>query len=81
MEVNRINRSFLGLPNATDDVVPNTRCDLYAYSMWGSAGKGPEVLTQRLNRLAARAPDSDPYGDQNIFLGEFGAPREHLGHG
>jgi hypothetical protein len=56
-----------------DSVVPHTNSDLYSLSSWGTRTPGEEVkLTEKLNYIAARAPDSKLYGRKNVMLGEFG---------
>jgi hypothetical protein len=77
-EVNKIqNQSW---PNKViDNVVPSTYCDLYSYSNYETGG-GAQKMTDALNALAAKAPDSAAFGNKNIFLGEMGAP-ENLSWG
>lgn len=56
-----------------DSVVPRTYCDLYSLSSWGTRMPGDEIkLTEKLNYIAAKAPDSKLYGTKNVMLGEFG---------
>jgi hypothetical protein len=56
-----------------DSIVPRTYCDLYSLSSWGTRMPGDESkLTEKLNYIAAKAPDSKLYGSKNIMLGEFG---------
>lgn len=72
----------LVLPNAgdadtkifvVDSIVPKTYCDLYSLSSWGTRMPGDEIkLIEKLNYIAAKAPDSKLYGSKNIMLGEFG---------
>jgi hypothetical protein len=61
-------------PLVIDQVVPQTHCDLYSYSSWGTNMPNTESsLTERLNYIATKAPPSALYGHKNIMLGEFGA--------
>ena len=56
-----------------DSVVPYTYSDLYSLSSWGTRLPGEEKnLTEKLNYIAAKAPDSNMYGSKNVMLGEFG---------
>jgi hypothetical protein len=58
---------------AIDSIVPNTYSDLYSLSSWGTRMPGDEKkLTEKLNYIAAKAPDSKLYGNKNVMLGEFG---------
>jgi len=81
LEVNLIGRCLEGEPCVTDLIVPDTHCDLYSYSMWESADEDeiPPILVQRLNHLAAQAPDNEYFGDKNVYIGEFGAPENIWG--
>ena len=71
IEVNKISTSWSGA-RVTDAVVPHTRCDLYSYSNWETWADG-DLLRRNLDHLASRAPQSELYGRDNIFMGEFGA--------
>lgn len=79
-EVNLLRDSIEGKVTATNNVVPLTRSDLYSYSSWDvefdRAG-----LTRALDHLAAKAPDSSLYGSRNVYLGEYGAAKDHLPEG
>lgn len=79
-EVNLLRDAMEGKVTATNNVVPLTRADLYSYSSWDvefdRAG-----LTRALDYLAAKAPDSSLYGSRNIYLGEYGAAKDHVPEG
>lgn len=78
IEVNHLKDAMAGKVTATNNVVPQTRADLYSYSSW-DIELDRARLTQALDYLAAKAPDSRLYGSRNIYLGEFGAAKDHLG--
>jgi hypothetical protein len=80
-EVNRVDIALAGRPSVTNDVLPHTRCDLYSYSAYDLIGKaavdyeaGKADFLKGLNYLADKAPDSEPFGDKNVYIGEFGWP-------
>lgn len=61
-------------PLVVDDVVPYTYSDLYAFSTWGTRLPGDEALLfDQLKYIAAKAPPSELYGQNNLMMGEFGA--------
>ncbi len=60
-------------PLAIDAVIPNLHMDLYSYSDWSTKSKGTEYqLTGILDYIKEKAPPSDCFGEDNIYLGEFG---------
>lgn len=80
-EVNLVAIAMNGRVSVTNNVLPHTRCDLYSYSGYdiiGQAGDDPEkgraAIREALDYLASKAPDSKPFGDKNIYVGEFGWP-------
>ena len=79
-EVNLLFQSIEGKVTATNDVVPFTRADLYSYSSW-DLGFDRRRLTQALDYLQAKAPDSELFGERNILLGEFGVVKDQAAKG
>ncbi len=77
VEVNLLTQAMAGKVTATNDVVPLTRADLYSYSSW-DVEFDPARLVRALDYLAAKAPDSALYGSRNVYLGEFGAAKDHV---
>ncbi len=82
-EVNRVVASMNeGRPNMVNKVLPFTHLDLVSYSAWDSAlenwGK-PEVFRDALEFIAEKMPDSEAFGDKNVYLGEFGWPENLFG--
>ena len=78
-EVNLLTKAMAGRPTMTNDVVPHTHCDLYSYSAYDTLVQGREPLRASLEYLKAQAPDSRWFGDDNIYLGEFGWPESLVG--
>lgn len=77
-EVNLLAQAMEGKVTATNDVVPFTRADLYSYSSW-DLGFDRRRLTEALDYLEGKAPDSELFGKRNVYLGEFGAVKDQLG--
>lgn len=77
VEVNLLRQAMAGRVTVTNDVVPLTRADLYSYSSW-DVGFDPAELVRALDYLAAKAPDSALYGSRNVYLGEYGAAKDHV---
>jgi len=74
-EVNRVDWAIDGVHGATvtNDVLPYTYCDVYSYSHWDSpAPHQPDILTQHLDYIATKAPDSVYFRRSNVILAEFG---------
>ena len=78
-EVNLIDRAMKGEPTATNNVVPNTHCDLYSYSAWDTLCGDRDRFRPALDYLASKAPDSELFGSRNVYIGEFGAPVSQYG--
>src|SRR6185436_787111 len=77
VEVNLLVQAMEGKITVTNDVVPRTRADLYSYSSW-DVQFDPAGLVRALDYLAAKAPDSALYGSRNVYLGEYGAAKDHV---
>src|SRR5438034_6898185 len=58
----------------TNDVLPHTRCDVYSYSAWDVPTHEPKQFRDALDYLASKSP-----GDNNVYVGEFGAPENVVG--
>ncbi len=82
-EVNRVVSSQReGRPNMVTHVLPYTHNDLVSYSAWDSAIDGhetPYLLRESLEFIAKNTPNSNDFGDKNIYLGEFGWPENDFG--
>ena len=73
-EVNLVEKAQLGHASVTNDVLPKTRCDLYSYSAYDTMGQSEEKFRAALEYLAEKAPDSEAFGNRNLYIGEFGWP-------
>ena len=62
-----------GAPCVANQVVPKVAPDLVSYSCWELQEK-PDEMRKALEWLAKLTPDKPPFGDRNVFLGEFGSP-------
>ncbi|MEA3224997.1 MAG: hypothetical protein U9Q07_03540 [Planctomycetota bacterium] len=81
-EVNRVVRSMRrGEPNLVNKVLPHTKLDLVSYSAWDATtehAKDPNVFRDALDFIAANMPDSPSFGNQNVYVGEFGMPENEF---
>jgi hypothetical protein len=78
-EVNRVVRSLKeGKPNMVNRVIPYTHVDLVSYSSYDSIFAAldgqPELFGQCLDMIKANLPESVVFGENSVYLGEFGAP-------
>ena len=79
-EVNLVARAMAGRITVTNNVLPKTHCDLYAYSAYDtSLDRDPAKFRAALEYLKSKAPDSALYGQHNIYVGEFGVPENEFG--
>jgi hypothetical protein len=62
-----------GRPTVADQVLPHTRLDLVSYSAWDTRGD-PKRLRSALEYIARHMPDREPFGERNVYIGEFGLP-------
>ncbi len=58
---------------AINNVIPNTHMDLYSYSNY-QTWEDDERLRTFIRYYQEKAPDSVAFGNNNIMLGEYGAP-------
>ncbi|MBN2475819.1 MAG: hypothetical protein JXB62_14500 [Pirellulales bacterium] len=73
-EVNLVRIAMLEhRPTVTTDVLPHTRVDLVSYSAWDTQ-ENPQEFRRALDYIARYAPDRDPFGGRNVYVGEFGLP-------
>lgn len=73
-EVNQVEKAMQGKSTVTNDVLPHTHCDLYSYSSYDTMAKNEALFRQALRYIADKAPDSEYFGDKNVYIGEFGWP-------
>ncbi len=73
-EVNLVKIGLEGArPTVTNRVLPHTRLDLVSYSAWDTRSD-PALLRSALDHIARHMPDRRPFGDRNVYVGEFGQP-------
>ena len=53
--------------------VPHTHVDLVSYSAWDTQDDS-RLLRRALDYIAKHTPDREPFGDRNVYIGEFGSP-------
>ncbi len=73
-EVNLVEKAIKGHGCVTNSVLPHTRCDLYSYSAYDTMAQNEELFRKALAHLQEKAPDSEHFGNQNVYIGEFGWP-------
>jgi hypothetical protein len=74
-EVNHVARAMKNEGvTVTNDVLPQTHCDLYSYSAYDVPTHEPEKFRAALDYLASKSP-----GDDNVYVGEYGAPENEIG--
>ncbi len=73
VEANLVKRAMDGHPSMANDVFPHTHCDLYSYSAWDTQGD-KDLFRQAVLHLKDKAPASEAFGSDNVFVGEFGWP-------
>jgi hypothetical protein len=78
-EVNLLKKAMAGGKTATNNVLPQTHCDLYGYSSWDTADNQADTFVDALAYLAAKAPDSAAFGAANVYVSELGVAEQDLG--
>ena len=79
-EINLVAKSMLeDKPNIVNKVLPFTHLDLVSYSCYDtSIGPALDGNTKQLGNavryIKKNMPDSEAFGDNNVYLGEFGVP-------
>ncbi len=74
-EVNLVARAMEeGQPCVTNTVLPRTRLDLVSYSAYDTAARRDDAFRRALDYIARHMPDRAPFGDRNVFIGEYGWP-------
>lgn len=77
-ECNKVGQPDWSGPRCITNVFPSLHMDLYSYSDWYTR-ESEEKLLEDLNAIKLHAPDSDTFGHENVFLGEFGLNRMNNG--
>ena len=72
IELNRVSKYPSGTNGKwlIDKVLPDTYADLYSYSCWEVTSKN--AIKANIELIKAAAPDSDAFGNDNVFIGEMG---------
>ncbi len=79
-EINLVKNTLTtGQPNMVNEVLPHTDLDLVSYSCYdtclGPALSGdPEALRRAIQYIKRMMPDSEAFGNDNVYLGEYGIP-------
>jgi hypothetical protein len=77
-EVNLVKTGLIdGRPCVTNRVLPQVSLDLVSYSSYDTQ-QDPALLRRALDYIAGHAPDREPFGDHNVYLGEFGLPEKSV---
>ncbi|MEN8155530.1 MAG: hypothetical protein ABFS10_01145 [Bacteroidota bacterium] len=81
-EINLVVKSLSGAPNMVNKVLPYTNLDLVSYSCYDACLKAAEnentvLLNQAINFIKRMMPDSEAFGNDNVYLGEYGVPENH----
>ncbi|MCK5867684.1 MAG: hypothetical protein KAG14_04730, partial [Mycoplasmataceae bacterium] len=71
-----------GQPNIVNAVLPFTNLDMVSYSAWDSClaiaandGNGDgQIFEDAMLYLKSQMPDSDAFGNENVYCGEYGVP-------
>lgn len=67
-----------GKTTVINNVVPNTKCDLYAYSAYDTTI--PETnFDSAIKYIKSKLPSSKLLGENNFYIGEFGMPEMEFG--
>ena len=82
-EVNRVVKSMLeGKPNMVNKVIPFTNVDLVSYSAYDSifavAENKDDLFGPAIDFIKANLPPSAAFGDNSVYLGEFGVPENRF---
>jgi hypothetical protein len=77
-EVNLVKPCMIdGRPGVANKVLPHTHVDLVSYSAW-EAQSDPAELRRALDYIARNVTDRSPFGNRNVYIGEFGAPQNEV---
>ena len=81
-EINVVVLSMSGKPNMVNKVLPFTNLDLVSYSCYDACLKSAEdsnstLLKNAVDYIKRMMPDSESFGNDNVYLGEYGVPENH----
>lgn len=78
LELICLDRSMQGMTSVINDIVPHTKCDMYAYSAYDTT-IGEHSFDAALRYLREHTPPSEVLGRDNLYIGEFGLPEMEFG--
>ncbi|MCK5775799.1 MAG: hypothetical protein KAH25_06480, partial [Bacteroidales bacterium] len=75
-EINVVVKSMLyDKPNMVNEVLPNTNLDMVSYSCYDAClNPATQLLKNAVQFIKENMPDSDAFGDDNVYIGEYGVP-------
>lgn len=78
-EINLVVKSLKeGKPNMVNKVLPFTNLDLVSYSCYDASTPASDgnlqLLSDAIKYIKLNMPDSSPYGNDNVYIGEYGMP-------
>ncbi len=81
-EINLVVKSLSGAPNMVNEILPNTNLDLVSYSCYDACLKSAEeanstLLKTAIDYIKRMMPDSEAFGNDNVYIGEYGVPENH----
>lgn len=79
LEVVDMRTAMDGNPCVTTRVLPQTKCDMYAYSAYDTA-INEVTFEEAMQTFRKYAPTSELLGDKNLFIGEIGLPEMEFGY-
>lgn len=78
-EVNLVRQAMEGnAPSVTTEVLPKVSVDLASYSAWDTK-ESPTLFAQALAFIAKHKQRTEPFGEQAVYVGEFGLPESEGG--
>lgn len=78
-----VNSMNSGQENMVNEVLPFTELDLVSYSCYDSclAIGNPQLLKDAVDYIKQNMPDSAAFGNDNVYLGEYGVPENEYSDG
>jgi hypothetical protein len=74
-EVNLVDQAMTqDRPCVTNKVLPQTNLDLVSYSSYDTGAQKGDAFRKALDYIAEHMPDRAPYGNRNVYIGEYGWP-------
>ncbi len=81
-EINVVVKSMQGNPNMVNKVLPFTNLDLVSYSCYDAClaaadNRNSILLKSAIDYIKRQMPDSEAFGDNNVYIGEYGVPENN----